>query len=88
MKGSADSTFKRELKQFIITECDKDASPEEIPDDAPLFGPESPLELDSLDGLQLSVAMERQFGVKITDNKEVRRIFTSIDAFADYVRPE
>lgn len=80
--------FKKRLKQFIITECGKDVTPEDVPDDAPLFGSKGPLKLDSIDALQLSVAMERHFGVKLTDSKEMRRVFTSVNALADFLRPE
>jgi acyl carrier protein len=86
LKGSLDCEFKAQLKAFIITACDKDTDPSTLADDAPLFGPDSPLGLDSIDGLQLSVALERGFGVKITDSKEFRRVFTSVNALADYLR--
>lgn len=88
MKGSEDSAFKQELKAFIIEACEKEVGADAIADDAPLFGPESPLEFDSIDGLQLSVAIERRFGIKITDAKVMRRTFTSINALADFLRPE
>lgn len=88
MPGSEDPVFKAELKRFIIEECDKEAVPEEVGDDEPLFGLQSGLELDSMDGLQLSMAMERRFGIKVTDSKEMRRIFGSVNSLADFLRPD
>jgi len=82
----SDSAFKAELKAFIMSTCDRDSDPASLADGAPLFGPDSPLALDSIDGLQLSVALERRFGVKITDPKVFRRVFTSVNALADYLR--
>lgn len=87
MKGSEDSDFKRELKQLIIESCDKQAAPDDIADDALLFGDGSALELDSVDGLQISMALQKRYGVRITDGKEMRRVFTSVNALADYLRP-
>lgn len=87
MKGSEDAGFKNELKQLIIDACDKQVSPEDIPDDANLFGDGSVLELDSVDGLQISMALQKRFGVRITDAKQMRRIFTSVNALADFLRP-
>lgn len=86
MIDPSDNAFKAELKAFIIDTCDRDCDPAGLADDAPLFGPDSVLALDSIDGLQLSVALERRFGVKITDGKVFRRVFTSVNALADYLR--
>ena len=61
MKGSLDSTFKLELKTLILKEADKDISPESLADDAPLFGPQSSLQLDSIDGLQISMALQLRY---------------------------
>jgi acyl carrier protein len=87
VKGSQDNAFKHELKQLIIETCDKQVAPEAVADDAVLFGDGSVLELDSVDGLQISMALQKRYGVRITDGKEMRRIFTSVNALADYLRP-
>lgn len=87
MPGSDNSSLKRELKQLIINACNKDASPDDVPDDAPLLGSKSVLELDSLDVLQINVALQQRFGVRIDDGKHARRVMTSINALADFVAP-
>jgi acyl carrier protein len=89
MKGSLDEAFKREIKELIIEECDlaDRFRPEDIRDDEPLFGRNSRIGLDSIDALQISIAVQR-YNVNITDSKVMRRVMTSIDAFADYLRPE
>jgi len=86
--GSADTVLKRELKRLIIEVCNKDALPEDVPDVAPLLGPESILGLDSLDVLQINVALQQRYGVRIEDGKHARRVMTSIDALADFVSLE
>lgn len=87
MKGSADNEFKTTLKQLIIEACDKEITPEEIGDTEPMFGDTSVLALDSMDALQLSMEIQKVYGVVLADSKELRRVFTSINALADYIRP-
>jgi len=88
MKGSLDDSFKTELKKLIIEECDLDIAPEAIGDDDPLFGSESPIGLDSVDALQISIALQNKYGLVITDSKELRRVMKSINTLADRLRPE
>jgi acyl carrier protein len=88
MKGSQDENFKTELKLLIIEECDLDIGPQDIPDDDPLFGASSCIGLDSIDALQISIAIQKKYGVVITDSKELRQVMTSFASFADHIRPE
>ena len=87
MKGSQDPALKQRLKEMIVAEADKDVAPETIGDDEPLFGPGTRLELDSIDGLQISMALQVGFGVRITDPKELVRIMRSINTLADHLQP-
>jgi acyl carrier protein len=87
MKGSQDEGLKLRLKQLIVTEADKDVAPESITDDEALFGPQTSLALDSIDGLQISMALQNQFGVRITDPKQLIRIMRSINTLADHLQP-
>jgi len=87
MRGSQDTEFKTALKKLIIEACDKDVLPEEVSDTEPMFGDSSVLALDSMDALQLSMEIQRIHGVVLADSKELRRVFTSINALADYIRP-
>jgi len=90
MKGSADNTFKNSLKQLIIDACDlaDRIETKDIEDDASLFGRDSKLALDSVDALQISIAVQQAYGIAITDSKEMRRVMTSINTFADFLQPE
>jgi acyl carrier protein len=88
MKGSMDEDFKRELKQMIIESCDKDILVDEVGDDEPIFGEGTALALDSLDALQVSMEIQKNYGVVLADSKELRRVFTSINALADHLKPE
>ena len=88
MKGSLDDTLKTRLKQMIVDESDKDIEPESIGDEDMLFGEESPIQLDSLDAIQLSMAIQKTYGIKITDSKEARRAFATVNSLADLIQPE
>ncbi|HMU38736.1 MAG TPA: phosphopantetheine-binding protein [Pseudomonadota bacterium] len=77
------NNFVREIKQLLIDSLKLDKSPDEIEDDAPLFG--GGLGLDSIDALELSVAIERAYRVTIPDEKVGKQAFTSARALANYV---
>lgn len=81
------SELKQQLKQLVIEECDKedDFSPCDIDDDEPLMGTRAALDLDSLDALQISMAIHLRYGVRIEGNKDNRRAFASISALADFI---
>ncbi|MEI7637736.1 MAG: phosphopantetheine-binding protein [Syntrophus sp. (in: bacteria)] len=88
MKGSLDNILKTELKKLIVEECDLTVDPEEIGDDDPLFGREAKIALDSIDALQISIALEKKYKITITDSKETRRMMRSINTFADFIQPD
>ena len=58
----------------------------EIADDEPLIGSVR-LGLDSIDALELVLAIEREFGVKIGSSEESRRALGSVRTLADYLCP-
>lgn len=89
MIGSQDEVLKLKLKEMIIDECEKeDISASDIADDVLLFSPESGLDLDSVDALQLSMSLQAQYKIRLTDPKEFRRVVTTIDELANYLQPE
>lgn len=85
MEKQSEEELIRALKQLIIEECDRDISIDEISNDELLFGPDAPLQLDSLDALQLSVALQKKYGVRLIDSKETRRVMKSVSNLASYL---
>jgi len=72
------------VKQMIIDALRIEGmSPDEIDSDAPLFG--EGLGLDSIDALQLVVAMEKEFGVVVPDAATGSKVFASVRAMAAYI---
>ena len=76
--------LKRDLKKLIIKAANlDDVELAEITDDQPLFV--EGLGLDSIDALELSVALEAEYGVNISDSDTARTAFSSINALAEFV---
>jgi acyl carrier protein len=76
------ATVEYRIKQCIINRLDLDVTPEEIDDAAPLFG--EGLGLDSIDALELVIAVGKEFGVEIDDDDMEH--FGSINSIAAFVR--
>ena len=75
---------KQELKQIIIKELFlEDITPDDIDDNAPLFG--EGLGLDSLDAVELVVIIQKNFNVEIKDMDEGRVAFESINSLASFL---
>lgn len=73
-----------ELKNLIIQRLKlEDIKPEDIKPEEPLFG--AGLGLDSIDALELVVALEKSYGIRIPDEDVGKEAFGSLNALADYV---
>ena len=78
------TALRTEIKELIIRELNLEGkAPADIDDAAPLFG--EGLGLDSLDALQLAMAVEEKFGVKVPEGAEARPIFASVNALVDHI---
>ncbi len=73
-----------ELKQEIIKVLNlEEMTPEDIDNEAPLFG--EGLGLDSIDALELIVMIEKNYGIRLANPAEGKAIFQSVATIADYV---
>ncbi len=76
-----------DLKKLIISTLKlEDITPEDIENDAPLFG--EGLGLDSIDALELVVALEKSHGVVIADSEVGAKVFRSVNTLAQYVKQQ
>ena len=74
-----------ELKKEIIEELNlEDMEPEDIEDDAPLFG--EGLGLDSIDALSLIVILEKKYGLKIENAEDGKQILYSVKSIAEFIQ--
>ncbi|MBO5814025.1 MAG: acyl carrier protein [Alistipes sp.] len=72
------------LKEQIIDALNlEEIKPEDIDNDAPLFG--DGLGLDSIDALEIIVILDRFYGIKLANPAEGKGIFKSINTIADYI---
>ena len=80
--------LKLQIKETIISALQLEAvKPENIVDSEPLFG--EGLGLDSIDALELGVALKKKFGVKFSsESAETKKHFASVDALAEYISAE
>lgn len=83
---SNDAAFLAELKAHVLDVVEKSEPAGGLRDDEPLFGPESRLALDSLDALQISMAIQKKYGVRMPDSKETRRALASLLVLSEHVR--
>jgi len=61
----------------------EDVTPDQIEDNAPLFG--AGLDLDSIDALELVVMLEKDYGIIIKDIEEGRPAFQSVRTMAEFI---
>ncbi len=78
------AALKPRLKRLIVNSLNLEGmDPDTIEDEAPLFG--DGLGLDSVDALELVVALEKEFGIKIQAQDIGREAFASVEALARFI---
>ena len=82
--------LETELKKLILQEADKTDVIDlpDFSDDLMLFGDDSPVGLDSLDALQISVALQQHFAVRLQGDRMVRKHMMCVRDLAAFVRAE
>lgn len=79
-----DATLRSNLKHLIVESLRLEGlTPESIADDAPLFG--QGLGLDSVDALELVVALEKAYGIRIQSHEVDKSVFASVATLAQFV---
>lgn len=87
MNEPSEGDLKSRIKSMLVESLMLKKTPEEIGDDTPLFSPDG-LGLDSIDALELSVAVEKNFGVQISNAEIARKAFRSVNALAQHIADE
>ena len=82
--GNDEAAVRLSLKRLIVDSLRLEGlTPETIVDDAPLFG--EGLGLDSVDALELVVAIEKEYGIRIESHEVSKDVFTSVAHLAEFV---
>ena len=77
-----------ELTTLILEVTDKRLDDPPLGADEPIFGSQTRLALDSLDALQVSMALLKRYHLRLADSKETRRILSCIGNLADHLQKE
>jgi acyl carrier protein len=86
MGALADTVLKKEIKLLIIATLNiGDVTPEEVEDDAPLFGQDNVLGLDSIDALEIVMMLQEKYGVRLDDKNQARFILQNISTIAEFI---
>lgn len=81
--------LKLKIKHLIVDTLKlKDVNAPEILDDQSLFTGENIITLDSIDGIELIMAIQRQFGVRLDDQNLARNILNTVNSMADFIAKE
>ena len=75
--------LKTRVRQLLVDNLMLQVKPEEIADDLPLFG--EGLGLDSVDALQLVVALDKTFGLKIQDAEMAKGVLKNINSIVSAI---
>jgi acyl carrier protein len=85
MSVSADE-LKLEIKKLIMnTLVINDIDPNDVDDEKPLFGGGNALTLDSVDAIEIIMAIQRTYGFRITDQNTARQVISSINSIARFI---
>jgi acyl carrier protein len=79
------NTLREKIKGLMVENLMLQITAADIRDDQALFGPGS-LGLDSVDALQLVVALDKTFGLKIPDPAAARQILQNVNTIAEAVQ--
>ena len=81
--------LKKEIKELILKTLNiTDVTPDEINDSEQLFDPANILGLDSIDAIELVVAIQKHFKVRMDDQNQARLVLESVDTIADFLEKE
>ena len=89
MPSGPTEELKLEIKNLIIDTLGiSNVIPSEVDDELPLFGGENKLTLDSVDALEIIMALQRRYKIRIGDQNLARSIVRSINSIADFIAAE
>jgi acyl carrier protein len=86
MQEAQAKELKNEIKQLILETLNiKNIQPDDIDDAVPIFSKESILGLDSIDGIELIMAIQKKYEVRISDQNLARSVLESVNSIAEFV---
>ena len=87
--ATTDPALRQHLKALIIRVCDvRGVGPEQVDDEEPIFSEDGVLGLTSLDAIEIAVAIEREYKVKMKNMSSARDVFRSIATLSEHIGRE
>jgi len=84
-----DPDLVQKVKEVLVKALRLRVNPEDIPNDLPLTKNNGlDIEIDSIDALELVIAIENEFNVKIEDEEVAENVFSSVDVLVKFIREE
>ncbi len=80
----SDDDLRPRIKEMMVKNLMLQITEDEIGDETPLFGPNG-LGLDSIDALELSVGLEKNFGVKVPNSEVATKVLQTVNTIRDYI---
>jgi acyl carrier protein len=81
--------LKLEIKKMIMETLNiTDIKAEDVDDEKPLFGSDNALTLDSVDAIEIIMALQRNYGVRIADQSLARYVIRSVNSIAEFILAE
>jgi acyl carrier protein len=81
--------LKLDIKNMILTTLNiTDVTPEMIDNEEPLFSGKNTLTLDSVDALEIIMAIQRNYGIRIADQADARYSLRSVNSMAEFIVSE
>ena len=78
--------LKLDIKKLIMsTLAINDVDPNDVDDEKPLFGGDNALTLDSVDAIEIIMAIQRTYGIRIADQNIARQVISSINSIARFI---
>jgi acyl carrier protein len=78
--------LKLEIKNLIMTTLSiNDIDPKDVDDEKPLFGGDNALTLDSVDAIEIIMAIQRTYGLRIADQSLAREVVRSVNSIAAFI---
>ena len=86
MSGLTLQEIKLEIKKLIVISLNMGTvNPEEIMDDVPLLGGDNIITIDSIDVIEVVIAIQKRFNVRMDDQNLARHIVNTVDTIAEFV---
>ena len=83
---SSTPALRSHLKDLIVRSCGlTHVTPQEVTDEEILFGPQTRVQLNSLDAVEIAMNIQIEYGVKLENSSSAREYFKCVQSLADHV---